>query len=154
MSPRSPHKKVRKLEDALYQKADEKRILLGDINFNVNKPSTYYGKNPTAEEILIEINKYKYGIAMTELIFDANPSQVNEVVIWPMRSAHKGKSGEVLLDITPGEEGHVRLEAKGTSVDLPAVADGESLTRGTRIIVLAYEEGKLRVAKFDTGDED
>ena len=85
-----------KIEDALYARAAENRIRLGSIDFDINPPSFYDGKNPTREEILEEINKYQYGVAMTEFIFDAKPIEVNNVYIWPMKSVNKGKSGEIL----------------------------------------------------------
>lgn len=86
-----------KLEDGLFQRAAEKRIQLLDIDFGVNKPPFYEGKNPSAEEIQVEINKFKYGIAMTELIFDANPTVVSQVNIWPIQNLHNGKSGELFM---------------------------------------------------------
>ena len=65
-----------------------------------------------------------------------------------------GKRGQVLIDILPGTEGHVRLDVKGASVDLPAITeDGNSFERGASVIVLAYDDGKLKVAKFDAGDQ-
>lgn len=67
-----------------------------------------------------------------------------------------GKSGTVLLDIEPGDPGQVRLEVKGSLVDLAAepLADGGPLRRGAKVIVVAYEGGRLRVAPFDTGEPD
>jgi len=94
---------------------------------------------------------FVFGYAGSRIVQTLRKEKVSSAVD-PHRD-YVGKSGEVLLDIGPTDEGHVRLDAKGSSVDLPAVADGEALTRGTRIIVLGYEEGKLRVAKYDTGDE-
>jgi len=86
-----------KLEDGLFQTAAEKRITLGNIDFGINKPDYYDGKNPSEEEILEQINKYNYGIAMTEVIFDAEPTRVDDVVIWPVMPVHRGKSGEVFM---------------------------------------------------------
>lgn len=66
-----------------------------------------------------------------------------------------GKSGDVLLDVAPGDPGVVRLHVKGVLVDLDAMVDpdGPRLRRGEKVIVLGLAEGtKLRVAPFDTGE--
>ncbi|MBX3467103.1 MAG: DUF1449 family protein [Planctomycetes bacterium] len=67
-----------------------------------------------------------------------------------------GKAAEVLLDVAPGDPGLVRLDVKGVSIDVSAVLadDGEALRRGSKVIVLAYEQGKVKVAKFETGEHE
>ncbi len=84
-----------KMEESLFEEALEKKIVLGNINFDILPPSSFEGKNPSAEEILEQVNKYKYGIEMTRIIFDANPARVDEVRIWPQRPAVMKKSGSL-----------------------------------------------------------
>lgn len=84
-----------KLESELFQTANDKRIQLGNISFDVELPSSYSDKNPTREEVTEQINKFNYGKQMTEFIFDASPIRVDEVVVWPSESYFKGRSGEV-----------------------------------------------------------
>lgn len=82
-----------RLKDALYQEAFEKKIILGNINFDIQPPSAFEGKNPKKEEILQEVNKYNYGIHMTRIIFAANPATVDNVEIWPRKPPVISKSG-------------------------------------------------------------
>ncbi|MCO5170175.1 MAG: YqiJ family protein [Planctomycetes bacterium] len=67
-----------------------------------------------------------------------------------------GKAAEVLLDVAPGDPGLVRLDVKGVSIDVSAVLadDAEALRRGQKVIVLAYEQGKVKVARFETGEHE
>ena len=70
---------------------------------------------------------------------------------------YAGKAAEVLLDVAPGDPGLVRLDVKGVSVDVTAVLASPEvgpLRRGSKVIVLAYEQGKVRVAPFEVGDDD
>ncbi len=70
---------------------------------------------------------------------------------------YAGKAAEVLLDVAPGDPGLVRLEVKGVSIDVTAVvasSDVGPFKRGSKVIVLAYEQGKVRVAPFELGDDD
>ena len=70
---------------------------------------------------------------------------------------YAGKAAEVLLDVAPGDPGLVRLDVKGVSIDVSAVLaspDAGPLRRGSKVIVLAYEQGKVRVAPFELGDDD
>ncbi len=70
---------------------------------------------------------------------------------------YAGKAAEVLLDVAPGDPGLVRLDVKGVSIDVSAVVaspDVGPLRRGSKVIVLAYEQGKVRVAPFEVGDDD
>lgn len=68
-----------------------------------------------------------------------------------------GKAGEVLLDVAPGDPGLVRLDCKGVSIDVAALAvDGDAprMKRGSKVIVLAFTDAKLIVAPFETGERD
>lgn len=70
---------------------------------------------------------------------------------------YAGKAAEVLLDVAPGDPGLVRLDVKGVSIDVTAVvaaADVGPFKRGARVIVLAYEQGKVIVAPFETDERD
>lgn len=70
---------------------------------------------------------------------------------------YAGKAAEVLLDVAPGDPGLVRLDVKGVSIDVTAVLatpDVGPFKRGTKVIVLGFEHGKVRVAPFETGDDD
>jgi membrane protein implicated in regulation of membrane protease activity len=62
-----------------------------------------------------------------------------------------GKVGEVLLDVSPGESGLVRLEVKGTSIDLPATveAGAAKLARGEQVLVMAWERGRLAIQPYE-----
>ncbi len=67
---------------------------------------------------------------------------------------YAGRQGTVLLDVTPSEPGQVRIDVKGSSIDLPAEAiDGSTFTRGSKVIVVKYENQLLKVAEFDTGEK-
>lgn len=51
-----------------------------------------------------------------------------------------GRSGEVLVEIAPGQAGKVRLDLGGELLDLVAVADATlRLPAGTRVVVLSFE---------------
>jgi membrane protein implicated in regulation of membrane protease activity len=70
---------------------------------------------------------------------------------------YEGKAGEVLLDVAPGDPGLVRLEVKGVSIDVTAVAFDEQtprLKRGSKVIVLEYRDGRVVVAPFETGERE
>lgn len=70
---------------------------------------------------------------------------------------YEGKAGEVLLDVAHGDPGLVRLDVKGVSIDVTAVAFDEHtprLKRGSKVIVLEYRDGKVVVAPFETGERE
>jgi hypothetical protein len=93
------------------------------------------------------------GYAVSRLVHALKRERVSSEVV--PESDYAGKAGEVLLDVAPGDPGLVRLDVKGVSIDLPAVAaDGETprMRRGCQVIVLAYAGGKVQVAPFDTGE--
>jgi hypothetical protein len=63
-----------------------------------------------------------------------------------------GKVGEVLLDVAPGDPGQVRLDVKGSSIDLPALVEAGAtgrLKRGAQVLVMGWSAGKLTVAAFE-----
>lgn len=70
---------------------------------------------------------------------------------------YAGKAAEVLLDVASGDAGLVRLDVKGVSVDVTAVLASPEVgpfKRGSKVIVLGFADGKVRVAPFETGDDD
>lgn len=67
-----------------------------------------------------------------------------------------GKVGEVLLDVAPGDPGQVRLDVKGSSIDLPALVETGAtarLKRGSQVLVMGWAAGKLTVAAFQNEGE-
>lgn len=93
--------KYPELEASLYEAAAERGILLTTVNFDVQPPSVFgAGTNPKRAEILEEVNKYNYGIQMAKFIFDAGPTTVDSVDVWPKRVAYTGRSGIVYYRTT------------------------------------------------------
>jgi membrane protein implicated in regulation of membrane protease activity len=59
-----------------------------------------------------------------------------------------GKSGRILVPITPGDTGKIRIQAKGSTVDLLAKSD-ETMESGTEALVIEMEGTVARVARAD-----
>lgn len=97
-----------------------------------------------------------YGVSV--LIRSLKTERVNSEVIPEVD--YVGKVGEVLLDVAAGDPGHVRLDVKGTSIDLPATLDAGGtpagvgpgaarLARGKRVLVTGWEQGRLQVQAYE-----
>jgi membrane protein implicated in regulation of membrane protease activity len=65
-------------------------------------------------------------------------------------SDYVGKSGEVLIAVGPGRVGKVRIELKGTTVDVLAQADDELLSRGTHALIVEMRDDKAVVVKLES----
>ncbi|MFV8755940.1 hypothetical protein ACNOYE_35765 [Nannocystaceae bacterium ST9] len=60
-----------------------------------------------------------------------------------------GRSGEVLLRIAPGSLGKVRIELKGTTVDVLAVSEDDVLEPGSHALIVEMRETQALVAKIE-----
>jgi hypothetical protein len=60
-----------------------------------------------------------------------------------------GKTGEMLISAGPGRIGKVRIELKGTTVDVLAEADEELISRGEEALILEMRGDKAVVVKYD-----
>lgn len=61
-----------------------------------------------------------------------------------------GKSGRVLVGFGPGQTGKVRLEVRGSSIDLMAAPIGtETFTTKEEVIVVEMDGMRVRVARMD-----
>jgi hypothetical protein len=145
------------MEDSLYEDAAERKIQLSNVNFDTLPPSSFEGKNPTAEEILKQVNKYNYGIQMTKIIFAAKPATVDEVRIWPQIPAVIKKSGSletrtIGYRITITYDDLLRFLEKLKSSDYYVTVDGIKITSRN----LRFPKGLLDVelilsqANFET----
>jgi hypothetical protein len=95
------------------------------------------------------------GYVVSRIIRSLKQEHVSSAVVPEVDYA--GKAGEVLLDVAPGDPGLVRMDVKGVSIDVPAVAvDGDAprMKRGSKVIVLSFKDGKVVVAPFETGERD
>jgi membrane protein implicated in regulation of membrane protease activity len=95
------------------------------------------------------------GYLISNILRRLKRERVNSEVV--PETDYEGKAGEVLLDVAPGDPGLVRLEVKGVSIDVTALALDEQtprLKRGSKVIVLEYRDGKVVVAPFETGDRE
>ncbi|HLT40982.1 MAG TPA: NfeD family protein, partial [Enhygromyxa sp.] len=61
-----------------------------------------------------------------------------------------GKSGEVLIAVGPGRLGKVRIELKGTTVDVLAESDEQTIARGEEALIDEMRGAKAAVVKLDT----
>lgn len=88
-----------------------------------------------------------YGVSL--LIRSLKSERVNSEVIPEVD--YVGKVGEALLDVAPGDPGHVRLDVKGSSIDLPATVEpgAARLARGRRVLVMGWEQGRLQVQPYE-----
>jgi membrane protein implicated in regulation of membrane protease activity len=60
-----------------------------------------------------------------------------------------GKEGRVLVSVSPGGEGKIRLDVKGELVDLAAFTDDQvPLLPGDRALVVSIERGKANVVSY------
>lgn len=61
-----------------------------------------------------------------------------------------GKSGELLIAVGPQRLGKVRIELKGTTVDVLAESDDQSIARGEQALIVEMRGSKAVVVKLDT----
>lgn len=92
--------KYPKIQAELNEYAREKGVFVQALNFNILPPSHFEGKSPTRREVLDEVDKFNYGIAMTKFILTAKPKVLQQVVIWPVRTVRESRSGEVKMHTT------------------------------------------------------
>lgn len=60
-----------------------------------------------------------------------------------------GKTGEVRLAAGPGRLGKVRIELRGTTVDVLAVSEDADLARGEQALIVGMDGTKALVVKYD-----
>lgn len=61
-----------------------------------------------------------------------------------------GKSGEMLIAAGPNRLGKIRIELKGTTVDVLAESDDQSIARGDDALIVEMRGAKAVVVKLDT----
>jgi hypothetical protein len=61
-----------------------------------------------------------------------------------------GKSGEMLLAAGPGRLGKIRIELKGTTVDVLAESDEQTIARGHQALIVEMRGSKAAVVGLDT----
>ena len=59
-----------------------------------------------------------------------------------------GKTAKVLVPLTKGEAGQIRVQVKGSTVDLLASADTD-FAKNDEVMIIEMNEGRARVSKFD-----
>ena len=61
-----------------------------------------------------------------------------------------GKSGELLIAVAPGRIGKIRIELKGTTVDVLALTEDDPIARGQHALILEMRGDKALVVKLDS----
>jgi hypothetical protein len=61
-----------------------------------------------------------------------------------------GKSGEMLIAAAPGRLGKIRIELKGTTVDVLALSEDDPIARGEQALILEMRADKALVVKLDS----
>jgi membrane protein implicated in regulation of membrane protease activity len=61
-----------------------------------------------------------------------------------------GKSGEMLIAAGPNRIGKIRIELKGTTVDVLAESDGQSIARGDEALIVEMRGSKAVVVQLDS----
>ncbi len=65
----------------------------------------------------------------------------------PTELGYAGLTAEVLLEVSPEEQGRIRLFSRGSLIDLPARSEGGvRLKKGEQALVVDVEDGVARVA--------
>jgi hypothetical protein len=61
-----------------------------------------------------------------------------------------GKSGELLIAVRPDRIGKIRIELKGTTVDVLALTEDEAIAKGEHALILEMREDKAVVVRLDS----
>jgi hypothetical protein len=61
-----------------------------------------------------------------------------------------GKSGELLIAVRPDRIGKIRIELKGTTVDVLALSEDEAIAKGEQALILEMREDKAVVVRLDS----
>lgn len=61
-----------------------------------------------------------------------------------------GKTGELLIGTAPGRIGKIRIELKGTTVDVLAMTEDEPLAKGEQALILEMRDDKAMVVRLET----
>jgi hypothetical protein len=61
-----------------------------------------------------------------------------------------GKSGELLIAVGPGRVGKIRIELKGTTVDVLVLSEDETIARGEQALILEMRNDKAMVVRLDS----
>lgn len=64
-----------------------------------------------------------------------------------------GKTGRLLVGVAPGSFGKIRVQVKGTTVDLLAKSDDETLGVDQEAIIIEMDGTHARVAGVDSGEK-
>ncbi len=75
-----------------------------------------------------------------------NKLRADTVTSTPTELSYVGLEGEVLLDVTPAEQGRIRVSARGSLIDLPARTDGPSFAKGGKVLIVDVANGIARIA--------
>jgi hypothetical protein len=113
------------------------------------------GAPPAVVAVLAAVVGLGAGYAIARILRSLKQERISSEVL--PETDYPGKAGEVLLDVAPGDPGMVRLDVKGVSIDVPALAadaDLKAMRRGSKVIVLSYKDGKVSVAPFETGEAE
>jgi hypothetical protein len=61
-----------------------------------------------------------------------------------------GKSGELLIGVRPDRIGKIRIELKGTTVDVLALTEDEAIAKGEQALILEMRNDKAIVVRLDS----
>lgn len=61
-----------------------------------------------------------------------------------------GKTGELLIAVRPNGVGKIRIELKGTTVDVLALTDDEPIAKGEQALILEMRDDKAIVVRLDS----
>lgn len=64
-------------------------------NYGVQDPQSISGTNPSAEQVAAWLTRMDTYTAVAEMLIEAKPLQINDIVLWPPRKGPGGRSGEV-----------------------------------------------------------
>lgn len=64
-------------------------------------------------------------------------------------SDYVGKSGEMLIAVAPDRIGKIRIELKGTTVDVLALTEDEPIAKGDQALILEMRDDKALVVRLD-----
>jgi hypothetical protein len=65
-----------------------------------------------------------------------------------------GKSGELLIGVGPDRIGKIRIELKGTTVDVLVLTDDDAIAKGEQALILEMRGDKAVVVRLDSARAD
>ncbi|EDM80794.1 hypothetical protein PPSIR1_12963 [Plesiocystis pacifica SIR-1] len=75
----------------------------------------------------------------------------NDTGVAASSSDYVGKTGEMLLGAKPGRLGKIRIELKGTTVDVLAVCEDGEVARGAVGMIVEMRDHQAVVVKYEAG---